>query len=177
MARETLVLRDDCGTDHRVEIADDGSIAVGDRLVSVPQIRKGETRAGDRIAWAAQDGDVRWVFLDGHVYTFEVQRANPRLRRLAGQHGGVTAPMPATVLKVVASPGTTVRAGDIVIILEAMKMELPVRAAADGVVAAVRCREGDLVQPGQQLIELTPSSQPSTPSSELPASKGTGEAQ
>ena len=35
-----------------------------------------------------------------------------------------------------------------------MKMELPVRAPADGVVAAVRCRQGDLVQPGLPLIEL-----------------------
>jgi 3-methylcrotonyl-CoA carboxylase alpha subunit len=40
------------------------------------------------------------------------------------------------------------------VILEAMKMELPVRAMADATVTAVNCREGDLVQAGQELVEL-----------------------
>jgi len=44
--------------------------------------------------------------------------------------------------------------GDVVIILEAMKMELPLLAPADASVAAVRCREGDLVASGAELIEL-----------------------
>jgi biotin carboxyl carrier protein len=42
------------------------------------------------------------------------------------------------------------------IVLEAMKMELPVRAPADGTIARVNCREGELVQPGQELAELAP---------------------
>ena len=62
--------------------------------------------------------------------------------------------MPATVLKIVAPEGTKVRTGDTLLILEAMKMELPVRAPADAVVRAVRCREGELVQPGTTLVEL-----------------------
>jgi biotin carboxyl carrier protein len=42
-----------------------------------------------------------------------------------------------------------------VIVLEAMKMELPIRAPADATVMAVHCREGELVQPDAALIELT----------------------
>jgi len=47
-----------------------------------------------------------------------------------------------------------VAAGDLLIALEAMKMELAVRAPHDGVVKAIHCREGDLVQPGTPLIEF-----------------------
>ncbi|MGH9411278.1 MAG: acetyl-CoA carboxylase biotin carboxyl carrier protein subunit, partial [Vicinamibacterales bacterium] len=50
--------------------------------------------------------------------------------------------------------GDSVRAGDVLILLEAMKMELPVRAPADARVTAVHCRPGDLVQPNVGLIDL-----------------------
>ena len=62
--------------------------------------------------------------------------------------------MPATVLKVLVAPGATVSKGDTLLILEAMKMELPIRAAANAVVLEVRCREGELVQPDTVLVEL-----------------------
>jgi biotin carboxyl carrier protein len=41
------------------------------------------------------------------------------------------------------------------VVAEAMKMELPIRAPADGVVSAVLCREGELVQADQRLVELS----------------------
>ena len=52
------------------------------------------------------------------------------------------------------APATRVHDGDVLIALEAMKMELPIRAPRDGVVRAVHCREGELVQPDQVLLEL-----------------------
>ena len=64
------------------------------------------------------------------------------------------APMPATVTKVRVKPGDAVRKGDAVVLLEAMKMELPLRAPADATVAAVHCREGELVQGDAVLVEL-----------------------
>ena len=66
------------------------------------------------------------------------------------------APMPATVVAIPAPPGTRVTAGDPVVVLEAMKMELVIRAPRDGEVAAVHCQLGELVQPGTRLAELTP---------------------
>jgi 3-methylcrotonyl-CoA carboxylase alpha subunit len=62
--------------------------------------------------------------------------------------------MPATVIKVLVAPGSVVKKGDTVIVLEAMKMELPIRAPGDATVTAVHCREGELVQPDTVLIEL-----------------------
>ena len=69
-----------------------------------------------------------------------------RRRSAAATGGALTAPMPATVIKVQVKPGDAVKKGDVVVVLEAMKMELPIRALGDASVAAVRCREGELVQ-------------------------------
>ena len=64
------------------------------------------------------------------------------------------APMPATVVSINATAGQTVKEGDTVIVLEAMKMELPIKAPRSGVVKAVHCAKGDLVQPGINLLEI-----------------------
>jgi 3-methylcrotonyl-CoA carboxylase alpha subunit len=79
-------------------------------------------------------------------------------RLLAGTEGGrgagaVTAPMPATVLRINVKPGDAVKKGDVLVLLEAMKMELPVRATDAGIVAAIRCREGELVDADAVLLE------------------------
>ena len=62
--------------------------------------------------------------------------------------------MPATVLKILVKAGDAVKKGDTVLVLEAMKMELPVRAPADATIGAVRCREGELVPADATLIEF-----------------------
>ena len=67
----------------------------------------------------------------------------------------LTAPMPATVIAVQVKAGDSVKKGDVVVVLEAMKMELPIRALGNGVVSAVRCREGELVQADATLVEFT----------------------
>src|SRR5262249_45949017 len=72
---------------------------------------------------------------------------------VAGRDGAVTAPMPATVLRINVKPGDAVKKGDVLVLLEAMKMELPVRATDDGVVATIRCREGELVDADAVLLE------------------------
>lgn len=112
----------------------------------------GAAAAPPRHAYAVAQGDTRWVFLDGEVYEFEVQR--PGRRRTSAHHASLSSPMPATVRRILVAPGATVARGDTLLVLEAMKMELPVRAPDDGVVTAVSCREGDLVQAGVPLVEI-----------------------
>ena len=153
-----VLLRDSSGGEHRVETTADG-VRVDGSVVTVEPQPNGVIRVDDgrtRLAWAAIAGDLRWVFLDGEVFVFETGRATAARRRATVAHGSLTAPMPATVRQVVASAGTQVKQGDVLIVLEAMKMELPVRAPADGTVARVNCRAGELVQAGQELIELEP---------------------
>jgi 3-methylcrotonyl-CoA carboxylase alpha subunit len=62
--------------------------------------------------------------------------------------------MPATVVAINVAPGQEVAAGDLLVMLEAMKMELPIRAPRPGRVKALACREGELVQPGMLLVQL-----------------------
>lgn len=110
-------------------------------------------RHGSRVErlYAVSAAGTTWVFRGGYVY--EIKEEAPGRKR-AGAHESLTAPMPATVIQVNVSRGAEVKRGDILILLEAMKMELPLRAPADGQVEAIHCRAGELVQPGATLIEL-----------------------
>lgn len=56
------------------------------------------------------------------------------------------APMGGTVWKVMKHVGDSIKAGDVVIILESMKMEIPIEATADGTLATLYVNEGDFVQ-------------------------------
>ena len=105
-------------------------------------------------AAAASVGDVVWVSLDGHVFEFQVTQDAGAARPASRDQDALSPPMSATVVRVAVRPGATVQAGDTLIVLEAMKMELPIRAPADAVVRAVNCREGELVQPERTLVEL-----------------------
>ena len=105
--------------------------------------------------FAIAGGDRRQVFVDGEVYDLQVEAAGrPRRAPAHPQVEMLTVPMPARVVKILVSPGQVVRRGDVVVKLEAMKMELPLRAPRDGTVRAVDCREGDLVQPGASVLEI-----------------------
>jgi 3-methylcrotonyl-CoA carboxylase alpha subunit len=104
---------------------------------------------------AAGPPEARWVSVDGIVGQVNITLDVPKLGRGSGERRReMSAPMPATVVKILVEPGQAVKAGDTVVVLEAMKMELPIRAAKDGRVKAILCRAGDLVQPGVDLIEL-----------------------
>ncbi len=66
----------------------------------------------------------------------------------------ISAPMPGTVFKVKCEPGDSVSAGDELVVLEAMKMEVPVRAHVSGTVATVEVNVGDVVSAGQMLVTV-----------------------
>jgi 3-methylcrotonyl-CoA carboxylase alpha subunit len=101
----------------------------------------------------ASDGASTWVFVNGQVARIEPAEATRDRARSRGD-AGVMSPMPATVVSINTTPGTAVSEGETVIVLEAMKMELPIKAPKSGVVKAVHCAKGDLVQPGVVLLEL-----------------------
>lgn len=66
----------------------------------------------------------------------------------------VAAPMTGVVYKLAVQPGAAVAAGDEVVILESMKMHIPVPAPVDGRVQDVRVKEGDFVEEGDILLVL-----------------------
>ena len=113
------------------------------------QVGDGSTR---QVAFAVVAGDT-WVFLDGRV--FLVPAAGAVARRGRGDDAAaLMAPMPATVVTIHVGPGQQVARDALLITLEAMKMELPIKAPREGRVTAVSCRQGELVQPGVRLMEI-----------------------
>ncbi len=66
----------------------------------------------------------------------------------------IQAEMVANVMKVYVASGDTIEAGDTVVLLESMKMEIPVLAEAGGTVDEVKVSEGDVVQEGDPLVVL-----------------------
>ena len=76
--------------------------------------------------------------------------------RAGAAHGEstVTAPMPGTVIRLEVAAGDAVRARQPLVVLEAMKMEIPVHSPFEGTVKAVHVNEGDRVAGGTLLVEL-----------------------
>ena len=106
------------------------------------------------LVYVAGPANDRWAFANGEVYRQKQEASKPRRSSRGDATETLMAPMPATVLKVSITPGAKVKAGDALVVLEAMKMEIALRAPHDGVVSAVNCKEGELVQPDAALVEL-----------------------
>ena len=82
--------------------------------------------------------------------------AAPKAAAPAGAAGSVTvaAPMPGKILGVKANPGQAVKKGDVIVILEAMKMENEIVAPQDGTIASINVATGDSVEAGATLATL-----------------------
>lgn len=87
--------------------------------------------------------------------TWELEDVTGRSRRPRGQDaGGLTSPMPGTVLDVRVKSGDAVTKGQVLVVIEAMKMEHAVKAPTDGTVRTVHFRTGDRCGPGDVLVDL-----------------------
>ena len=84
----------------------------------------------------------------------------PKVPSRVSAHGGehvhsvIAAPMQGTILRVLVEPGQEIQAGDVVCILEAMKMENAIPAPREGVVSKIPVEAGQNVQVGDTLVEL-----------------------
>jgi biotin carboxyl carrier protein len=126
------------------------------RQVAAGIFRVDEAGRSETVYVAGPAGD-RWAFWNGYVFrTGETGEARDGRRTAARTQTAqrLSAPMPATVTRILVTVGSQVNKGDTVLVLEAMKMELPVRSMGPGTVKAVLCREGGLVTADQTLIEL-----------------------
>lgn len=145
---------------HRVTVSPAGEASVDDApplTVAADGPSAVRVRGGDRArrVLVSASGGLRQAFVDGDVFEFTVDEgAAPRPRGARHAQDTVSAPMPAKVSAILVEAGQHVGKGEVLLKLEAMKMELPVRAPHDGTVAALLCRVGDLVQPGVTLVEL-----------------------
>ena len=115
--------------------------------IAVCKARQQEAFEAERERWVRAGLDV--------VSTTETEAAT-EAQELHLPNGviAVQAPLPANVWQVLVKDGDEVIAGDKLVILEAMKMEIPLTAAASGRVTSVLCAPGKLVSPGQALCLL-----------------------
>lgn len=81
--------------------------------------------------------------------------STPTTAKVAGgSSNAIVAPLAGSVFKINVAVGDEVKAGDVVAVLEAMKMETEITAPAAGKVASILVAKGDAVQGGQALIEI-----------------------
>jgi acetyl-CoA/propionyl-CoA carboxylase biotin carboxyl carrier protein len=107
-------------------------------------------------AWTAVDGDERWVAIEREPtvrFGGGGAAAGARAHRGGGDES-LRATMHGQVVQVAVAPGDEVVAGQLLVVLEAMKMEILVTAPHDGTVVKVGCAVKDVVERGQVLVEL-----------------------
>ena len=98
------------------------------------------------------------VTVNGVAYNVTVEEntngAAPAAAPAAAGSVPVNAPMPGTILDIKVKAGAAVKAGDVVMILEAMKMENEISAPQDGTIASIDVRKGDTVNSGDVLYTM-----------------------
>jgi acetyl/propionyl-CoA carboxylase alpha subunit len=109
-----------------------------------------------------QEGDDHWqVLLRGRLYSAMVEdEREKRLRAAAG--GGVAesgeyhlkAPMPGLVVSIPVEEGQEIKKGDVLLVLESMKMQNELKAPRDGVVSRIKVKQGESVEQKQAMLDI-----------------------
>ncbi|WP_316529148.1 biotin carboxylase N-terminal domain-containing protein [Kitasatospora brasiliensis] len=145
-------LRLDEGAAHRAR-----ATLAGDRLhLTVDGLQTTFSLATDATPGLAA-GPVTWLGIEGDAWPLHAY--DPVVENAAGagaHHGALTAPMPGTVTVVKTTAGETVRKGQPLLVLEAMKMEHVIAAPHDGVVTELRATAGATVAMEDLLVVVTP---------------------
>lgn len=152
------------GTTHEVRLQrlPDGRIeaTIAERtyIVHASHLKQGEwliIHEGDhhRLHTSAE-ADARYVQYGGVHYQLMRQQGRRRRSGVVQGAGDMTAQMPSQIMEILVEEGEAVTAGQALIVLEAMKMEIRVSATADGIIKRVLVQPGQIVERGQTLIEM-----------------------
>jgi biotin carboxyl carrier protein len=156
------------GRQFLVEIVDDKHVRVDDKLYEIDF----ETVSGQPVyslivdgksheSYIYQDDDNWQVLLHGRLYPVSVEdEREKRLRAAAG--GGVAetgefhlrAPMPGLVVAIPVAEGQEVKRGQVILILESMKMQNELKSPRDGTVGRIRVKPGESVEQKQTLLSI-----------------------
>jgi 3-methylcrotonyl-CoA carboxylase alpha subunit len=101
--------------------------------------------------YAASGSGAIWTAVDGETYRLSVPETR---RRSSTARGDLDAQMPGQVRDVFVQAGDSVKSGQTLLVLEAMKMEIRVSAPADGLIRRLLVKAGDVVDRGQRLVEM-----------------------
>ncbi|GAB7183078.1 biotin carboxylase N-terminal domain-containing protein [Kitasatospora sp. Ki12] len=153
------------GPSHRAR-----ATLAGDRLhLTVDGLQTAFSLATDATPGLAA-GPVTWLGIEGDAWPLHAHDPVGEAAAGAGaHHGALTAPMPGTVTVVKTTAGETVRKGQPLLVLEAMKMEHVIAAPHDGVVAELRATAGATVAMEDLLVVVTPAEEATTGTVTAPA--------
>ena len=111
----------------------------------------------------ANGPDADWGWVDGRTFRWphrpdvDTASAVSDVTQAGWVASPIVATMPATVSQVAVTVGQRVSRGDVLVVLEAMTREIPLRSPGEARVAAIRCAEGETVEPGVPLVDLADS--------------------
>ena len=156
------------GKEFQIEILDEHRVRIGDRIIAVDF----ESISGQPVFSLIVDGksyesyvyqsDEGWQVLL-HGRQFEVTVEDEREKRLKAAAGGgvaeggelhLKAPMPGLVVAVPVTEGQEVKKGQVLVILESMKMQNELKAPRDGLVARISAQIGASVEQGKLLVTI-----------------------
>ena len=155
---EAITVALDYGRDHyTVRVgADAVPLAVVSTAGSALTVRVGDrTLAADVV----RDGDNLHVFVDGRHRQLTLLDAIAHAGEQSAEGGGLVAPMPGKVIALSVAPGTRVKQGTTLLVMEAMKMEHTLTAPTDGTVAEFLYAVGDQVTEGAALVRFAAASE------------------
>ncbi len=162
MARHEFIVNGEVVSTSAERIGDRTIVTVGDNTYTFIRLAANQyslLREGGRMDVAVVRVDERfYIDIDSQLLDAREVVDDPTViddLDHSGEKDKVYAPMPGKVVKLLVKQGDTVKPGQQLVIVEAMKMENPVVAAADGTVKAVNFKEGDQVDTEAAIIELT----------------------
>lgn len=100
------------------------------------------------------DPNLQWLNAWDGAHTVEVRDRNERVSRPRSGDGRVKAPIPGLITRILVETGAGVKAGQTLVVLEAMKMENEIRAPFDGVIRSISVTTGETVVRNQVLVEV-----------------------
>ncbi len=125
-------------------------------------VREASASPRHRTVFALRDGGHWWLHVGGRTYDLELVVP----RTAAPSAGDLTAPIPGTVAEVTVRNGDAVEAGQVVVVISAMKMQLEIKAPHAGVVRRLDLTVGDPVVAGRELLRVeAPDDCPTEPDS------------
>ncbi|RLG43017.1 MAG: acetyl-CoA carboxylase biotin carboxyl carrier protein subunit [Thermoproteota archaeon] len=127
--------------------------------VESEEIKPGQLKIkiGDRVIKSMiTEGDKeKYVFVDGHVFKVKPVELTGKKHTKKKEEGDLSSPISGKIVSVKIKKGDSVKKGDVIMIIEAMKMEYLIRSPFDGKISKVNFKENDQIEIGQDTVEVT----------------------
>lgn len=95
-----------------------------------------------------------WVHVEGRTFIYEPEEKSHKKGAGKVKSGDLISPMPGKVTKILKNPGDKIQSGDVVLVMEAMKMEYTLKSEVAGTLESLNCKAGEQVTLGKLLAKI-----------------------